>query len=118
MYKKHHPPSLEDEVWRLEKIAIDGKYHTWLASHKIGTVKDFMRMYVTDPITPRKMLDCSKLAWDTIVEHASTCVVNDGMLYAYSAEGIILSFNSIYELVAAATFDGQNYQFLDDSTKA
>ncbi|KAK3198225.1 hypothetical protein Dsin_021640 [Dipteronia sinensis] len=75
-----------------------------------------MRMYVTDPITLRKMLDCSKRAWDTIVEHASTCVVNDGMLYAYSAEGIILSFNSICELVAAATFDGQNYQFLDDST--
>ncbi|KAI9186349.1 hypothetical protein LWI28_016449 [Acer negundo] len=112
MYKKHHPPSLEDEVWRLEKIAIDGKYHTWLASHKIGTVKDFMLMYVTDPITPR-------MVRTTVLFYlASTCVVNDGMLYAYSAEGIILSFNSIYELVAAATFDGQNYQFLDDSTKA
>ena len=55
MYKKHHPSSLGDEVWRLEKIAKDGEYHTRLASHRIDTVKDFMRMYVTDPITLRKV---------------------------------------------------------------
>ncbi|KAK3198249.1 hypothetical protein Dsin_021664 [Dipteronia sinensis] len=113
VYKKHHPPSLGDEVWRLEKIGKDGKYHTRLASHRIDTVKHFMQMYFTDPTKLREMLDCSNQAWDKIVEHASTCVVNDGMLYAYSAEGIILSFNSVYNLVAAATFDGQNYQSID-----
>ncbi|MBA0678444.1 hypothetical protein Goari_019790, partial [Gossypium aridum] len=27
LYKKHHPPSLSDEVWRLEKIGKDGAFH-------------------------------------------------------------------------------------------
>ncbi|KAK4851394.1 hypothetical protein QYF36_014740 [Acer negundo] len=112
VYKKHCPPSLDDKVWRLEKIRKDGKFHQRLASHQIDTVKDFMRMYVTDPITLRKMLNCPKGAWDKIVEHASTCAVVDEKFYAYSVEGIGLLFNSIYMLVAA-TFDGHNYQYLD-----
>ncbi|KAK4843655.1 hypothetical protein QYF36_011094 [Acer negundo] len=112
VYKKHCPPSLDDKVWRLEKIRKDGKFHQRLASHQIDTVKDFMRMYVTDPITLRKMLNCPKGALDKIVEHASTCAVVDEKFYAYSVEGIGLLFNSIYMLVAA-TFDGHNYQYLD-----
>ncbi|KAK1580851.1 hypothetical protein Q3G72_000665 [Acer saccharum] len=114
-YGKHHPPSLDDEVWRLEKIRKDGKFHRWLASHQIDTVKDFMRMYVTYPTKLREMLDCPEGAWNTIVEHASTCDVNNEIFYTYSVEGIGLLFNSVYKLVAA-TFDGQNYQFLDDPT--
>ncbi|KAK1547905.1 hypothetical protein Q3G72_010507 [Acer saccharum] len=115
LYKKHYPPLLEDEVWRLEKIAKDGKYHTRLTSHNIHSVKDFLRLYVIDPNSLKRMLDCSNRAWDTIVEHASTCGLNDEIFYTYSGEGIGLLFNSIYKLVAA-TFDGQNYQFLDDPT--
>ncbi|KAK3198363.1 hypothetical protein Dsin_021778 [Dipteronia sinensis] len=115
LYKKHYPPLLEDEVWRLEKIAKDGKYHTRLTSHNICSVKDFLRLYVIDPNSLKRMLDCSNRAWDTIVEHASTCGLNDEIFYTYSVEGISLLFNCIYKLVAA-TFDGQNYQFLDDPT--
>ncbi|KAK2638542.1 hypothetical protein Ddye_026337 [Dipteronia dyeriana] len=115
LYKKHYPPMMEDEVWRLEKIAKDGKYHTRLTSHNICSVKEFLRLYVIDPNSLKKMLDCPNRAWDTIVEHASTCDLNDEIFYTYSVEGIGLLFNSIYKLVAA-TFDGQNYQFLDDPT--
>ncbi|KAK0601210.1 hypothetical protein LWI29_022188 [Acer saccharum] len=110
-----NPPSLDDEVLRLEKIRKDGKSHQWLASHQIDTVKDFMRKYVTDPTKPREMLDCPKGAWDTIVEHASTCDVNDEIFFTFSVDGISLLFNSVYKLVAA-TFDGQNYQSVDDPT--
>ncbi|TXG65242.1 hypothetical protein EZV62_006517 [Acer yangbiense] len=114
-YGKHHPPSLDDKVWRLDKIRKDGKYHRWLASHRIDTVKDFMRMYVTDPTKLREMLDCPDGAWNTIVEHASTCDVNDEISFTYSVDRIGLLFNSVYKLVAA-TFDGQNYQSVDDPT--
>lgn len=48
-YKKHHPPGMLDEVWRLEKIAKDGASHKRLASHGICTVKDFLRLYVSKP---------------------------------------------------------------------
>ncbi|TXG65260.1 hypothetical protein EZV62_006535 [Acer yangbiense] len=115
LYTKHHPPLLEDEVWRLEKIAKDGKYHTKLTSHNIRSIKDFLRLYVIDPNSLKRMLDCSNRVWDIIVKHASTCALNDEIFYTYSVEGIGLLFNSVYKLVAA-TFDGQNYQFLDDPT--
>ncbi|TXG65213.1 hypothetical protein EZV62_006488 [Acer yangbiense] len=84
-----NPPSLDDEVWHLEKIRKDGKSHQQLAPHQIDTVKDFMRKYVTDPTKPRE--------------------VRTTMLF------IFLLFNSVYKLVAA-TFDGQNYQSVDDPT--
>lgn len=42
MYRKHHPPSLFDEVWRLEKIGKDGAFHKRLNWSSINTVKDFL----------------------------------------------------------------------------
>lgn len=53
--KKHYPPSLDDEIWRLEKIAKDGKYHERLDKKGVRTVKDFMRMHTTDPGSLRKV---------------------------------------------------------------
>lgn len=43
VYKKHHPPSLSDEVWRLEKIGKDGAFHKRLSLEKIETVEDFLK---------------------------------------------------------------------------
>lgn len=51
VYKKHYPPSLDDEVWRLEKIGKDGAFHKKLASEGIKTVQDFLKMSVVD--TPK-----------------------------------------------------------------
>lgn len=47
-YKKHFPPSLDDDVWRLVKIGKDGAFHKKLASRGIKTVKDFLKMSVID----------------------------------------------------------------------
>ena len=44
VYKKHHPPMLEDEVWRLEKIGKDGAFHRKLAAEGINTVQDFLKV--------------------------------------------------------------------------
>ncbi|XP_043706798.1 calmodulin-binding protein 60 B-like isoform X2 [Telopea speciosissima] len=51
LYKKHYPPSLVDEVWRLEKIGKDGAFHKRLRSQNINTVKDFLTLLCID--TPR-----------------------------------------------------------------
>ncbi len=48
MYKKHYPPALNDEVWRLEKIGKDGSFHKRLNNQNIFTVEDFLRLVVRD----------------------------------------------------------------------
>ena len=48
MYKKHYPPALNDDVWRLEKIGKDGSFHKRLNKSGIVTVEDFLRLVVRD----------------------------------------------------------------------
>ncbi|KAF8399321.1 hypothetical protein HHK36_015186 [Tetracentron sinense] len=98
--KKHHPPSLIDEVWRLENIGKDGAFHMRLKRESIYTVKDFLTVFWTDtprlrnvtlhfsfPITyfglsinlllfsSEKILgtNMSNKKWEVTVEHARTC---------------------------------------------
>jgi hypothetical protein len=49
VYKKHYPPALEDDVWRLEKIGKDGAFHKRLSQEGIETVEQFLRLLVMDP---------------------------------------------------------------------
>lgn len=53
--KKHHPPKGEDEVWRLEGIGKDGKYHKRLSSKGIKNVCVFIKAYKRDPGSLRKV---------------------------------------------------------------
>ncbi|PWA93133.1 CALMODULIN-BINDING PROTEIN60 [Artemisia annua] len=119
-YMKHHPPSLNDEVWRLEKIAKGGKLDTRLGLNKIYTLKDFLQVYTTNESSLCMLLGGpNNTIWKTIIKHAKTCVLDD-KVYMYScADGIGISFNSILEVVGA-TFDGENYlsiNVLDDFQK-
>lgn len=112
--KKHYPPSLDDEIWRLEKIAKDGKYHERLAKNGVHTVRDFMRMHTTDPGSLYKIINASNKTWGTIVEHAATCDANDGKLYVFTGDGIGLLLNSIYKLVVVTFDGGVNYVHPND----
>lgn len=59
----------------------------------------------------------SNNTWEKIIEHATTCVVDDNEWYMYKvAESIVLVFNSIFKIVGAI-LDGQNYQPLDKLDK-
>ncbi|XVF57566.1 hypothetical protein PTKIN_Ptkin06aG0215900 [Pterospermum kingtungense] len=115
LYKKHYPPSHGDEVWRLERIAKDGAFHKRLTSNTVLTVKDFLRLYVTDQSALRNILGggISNRVWDTIIEHALSCDLDVDEWYTYTyygaAQRVELRFDSFYRVVAA-TFDGQNYQ--------
>ncbi|KAL4584974.1 hypothetical protein LXL04_009587 [Taraxacum kok-saghyz] len=85
VYKKHHPPYLSDEVWRLEKIGKDGAFHKRLNKEMIRTVKDFLALTYLDPVRLRTILGSgmSTKMWETAVEHAKSCVVDDKKLYLY-----------------------------------
>lgn len=56
LYKKHYPPALNDEVWRLEKIGKDGAFHKRLNKAGIVSVEDFLRFVVRDPQRLRNIL--------------------------------------------------------------
>ncbi|XP_042399498.1 calmodulin-binding protein 60 A-like isoform X2 [Zingiber officinale] len=108
LYKKHHPPSLEDDVWRLEKIGKDGVFHKRLAEYRIVTVQDFLKNFVMDPDKLRQMLGTgmSNKMWDATVEHAKKCIIPHEKLYSYNcSQGLVLVFNAINELLGAIIQD-------------
>ncbi|RDX91576.1 Calmodulin-binding protein 60 B, partial [Mucuna pruriens] len=118
-YKKHYPPCLNDDVWRLEQIAKDGKIHKRLSQlHGIHTVKDLLRLYTTNSSSLlEKVGKIPKRSWIAIIEHAKTCVIDDDKTFVYhtAEQSTSLFFNSIYVLLGV-TFDGQNYRSLDTLT--
>ncbi|XP_054805172.1 calmodulin-binding protein 60 F-like [Prosopis cineraria] len=102
LYKKHYPPALHDEVWRLDRIAKDGALHKKLIQANIVTVEDFLRLLVRDPQKLRSILGSgmSNRMWENTVEHAKTCVLGGKLFVYYTNEtndvGIV--FDDIYEL--------------------
>ncbi|KAL2231277.1 UNVERIFIED_CONTAM: Calmodulin-binding protein 60 C [Sesamum indicum] len=109
-YQKHYPPSLDDEVWRLEKIAKDGTSHEKLTRYGITSVRDFLRLYFSDQFTLRAILDkVSKRTWETIIGHATTCTLDDKNYMYRTGQGTGLVFNSIYKVIGV-TLDGQSSQ--------
>ncbi|XP_058740520.1 calmodulin-binding protein 60 B-like [Vicia villosa] len=117
-YKKHYPPLLNDEVWRLEKIAENGKFRERLNINEIHTVKDLLRLLMVNGSSLHKKFGkIQKKCWLAIVEHARSCVVDDYKLYCYEIIGqpILLLFNVIYELVGV-TFGEQKFYLPDDLT--
>ncbi|KAM1442660.1 hypothetical protein COP2_010507 [Malus domestica] len=104
LYKKHYPPHLTDEIWRLEKIAKDGAFHKRLCENGISTVEDFLRLYMKDASSLRNAFGViSNKIWETILEHAMTCKLDDHKYYAFhrAEEGVSLIFNSIHRLLGA-----------------
>ncbi|XP_043709203.1 calmodulin-binding protein 60 B-like isoform X2 [Telopea speciosissima] len=102
LYKKHYPPALTDDVWRLEKIGKDGSFHKRLNKAGIHTVEDFLRLIVRDQQKLRTILGSgmSNKMWEVLVDHAKTCVLS-GKLYVYypdDTRSVGIVFNHIYEL--------------------
>ncbi|KAH1108752.1 hypothetical protein J1N35_012520 [Gossypium stocksii] len=122
LYKKHYPPALNDEVWRLEKIGKDGSFHKKLNTAGIFTVEDFLRVAVRDQQKLRTILGSgmSNKMWDALLDHAKTCVLS-GKFYVYYTDdtrdvGVV--FNNIYEL--NGLISGEQYlpaDSLSDSQK-
>ncbi|XP_068664174.1 calmodulin-binding protein 60 B-like [Aristolochia californica] len=117
-YRKHYPPALDDDIWRLEKIGKDGVYHKKLSDGGIKTVQDFLRFLVTDSVGLRSKF-CSGMSsksWEATVQHARTCLLGN-KIYQYEKSGILLLLNSIYEIVGVA-FNGHVCQMLNELSAA
>ncbi|XVE57082.1 hypothetical protein DITRI_Ditri04bG0063500 [Diplodiscus trichospermus] len=100
LYKKHYPPSLSDEVWRLEKIGKDGAFHKRLSRENINTVKDFLTILFIDPSRLRHILGTGMSAkmWEVTVEHAQTCVL-DNRLHLYCPPGSQRKSGVVFNIV-------------------
>jgi hypothetical protein len=55
VYKKHYPPALDDEVWRLDRIAKDGACHKRLSRVNINTIEQFLRFHTMQPTKLRQV---------------------------------------------------------------
>ncbi|XP_051125372.1 calmodulin-binding protein 60 B-like [Andrographis paniculata] len=115
LYKKHYPPALTDEVWRLEKIGKDGSFHKRLNKAGIKTVEDFLRLVMRDPSQLRNILGSgmSNKMWESLVDHAKTCVLS-GKLYVYYPDelrNVGVVFNNIYVLIGLIS--GGQYHSVD-----
>ncbi|XP_039173392.1 calmodulin-binding protein 60 D [Eucalyptus grandis] len=77
-YEKHYPPSCDDEVYRLDRIAKDGKSHEKLMKVGINKVEDFLLQLFTDSDKLREILGKSIIPkrWDSLVRHAKTCKIS------------------------------------------
>lgn len=109
LYKKHHPPMLNDEVWRLEKIGKDGAFHKKLSREGINTVQDFLKLSVVDAQRLRKILGVgmSERMWDVTIKHAKTCEKGN-KYYVYRGHNFTIFMNSICQLLRA-DINGQSF---------
>ncbi|KAJ9174023.1 hypothetical protein P3X46_017097 [Hevea brasiliensis] len=113
LYKKHHPPRLNDEVWRLEKIGKDGAFHRKLAAEGINTVQEFLKLSTVDQQKLRRILGpgMSEKIWEVTIKHARTCELGNKH-YIFQGENLIVTVNPICEVVSA-TINGQTYSTSD-----
>lgn len=113
LYKKHYPPALHDEVWRLEKIGKDGAFHRKLAAQGVNTVQDFLKLNVIDSQKLRKILGIgmSEKMWEVTLKHAWTCDMGT-KLHVYRGSNHIIILNPVCQVVKAV-INGQNYVLRD-----
>ncbi|KAI3464046.1 hypothetical protein Pfo_020709 [Paulownia fortunei] len=113
LYKKHHPPSLSDEVWRLEKIGKDGAFHKRLSKERVNTVLDFLILLSLDPARLRNILGTGMSAkkWEVTVEHARTCVL-DKTLYLHNASTSLEKNGVVFNVVGQVMGMFSNGQYV------
>ncbi|KAJ3694438.1 hypothetical protein LUZ60_009918 [Juncus effusus] len=101
LYKKHYPPSLSDEVWRLDKIGKDGAFHKKLSEHKINNVQGFLKVLSVDPNYLRSILGVgmSDKMWEIVINHAKTCDPGE-KIFIHAGQNVIIYLNSICQIVS------------------
>ncbi|CAM0879063.1 unnamed protein product [Alopecurus aequalis] len=100
LYRKHYPPALGDDVWRLEKIGKEGAFHRKLVQNGIKTVGEFLQMLNFKPDVLRMTMGdgMTDRMWEVTTRHAKTCDAGD-KVYAYGAGGVTVYVNAICQLV-------------------
>ncbi|OEL26926.1 Calmodulin-binding protein 60 D [Dichanthelium oligosanthes] len=105
--EKRYPPSLDDDVFRLEEIARNGPYRRRLQEAEIFTVQDFLKALNKDPNKLREILkmESKNTSWSNLTKHARQCVLDEDTpeLKRYKSEdgNVALLFNCVHDLVGA-----------------
>lgn len=100
LYKKHYPPLLTDNIWRLKNIGKDGPIDKRLESEGVKTVQDFLKLDTIDPDKLKNLVGMSDRQWRTRLNHAKTC--NMGRkCYVFKSEECDVIFSPIGEILAA-----------------
>ncbi|KAK2965118.1 hypothetical protein RJ640_005281, partial [Escallonia rubra] len=124
LYEKHYPPSLVDEVWRLENISKKGVYYKRLSGAKITTVKDFLTLLSINPRRLQEILKAGDKTWKIIIEHARTCFIGKGMYMYYvpnsqEKTGVVFDVEgdaAAHRLVESASEHWDEVQSFDDES--
>ncbi|MQM11110.1 hypothetical protein Taro_044017 [Colocasia esculenta] len=98
LYKKHYPPALRDDVWRLKNIAKDGTFHKKLQAEHVNTVQDFLKLWVIDPDRLRSLVGLPDKTWEATVGHARTCTMGDKLYVHRCRQGDVLVLNPVCKL--------------------
>ncbi|KAL6660851.1 hypothetical protein ACP70R_000235 [Stipagrostis hirtigluma subsp. patula] len=81
LYKKHYPPLLTDNVWRLKNIGKDGPIDKRLESEGINNVQDFLKLNTIDPDKLQALHGMSEKQWTTTLNHAKTCDISEKCVF-------------------------------------
>lgn len=115
LYKKHYPPQLGDEVWRLDNISKDGKFHQRLAQAGVLNVQDFLKLSVINPINLKRILGgkkgISERKWESILKHARTSNLGN-KLYISAGPSYSIVLDPICQ-IWSINLDGEAYSTSD-----
>ncbi|XP_006659322.1 protein SAR DEFICIENT 1-like [Oryza brachyantha] len=104
LYKKHYPPVLTDNVWRLKNIGKDGPIDKRLEAEGVKNVQDFLKLNTIDPNKLKSLVGMSDRQWSATLNHAKTCDMG-GKCYIFKSEGCDLTFNPVGEILAVRIGD-------------
>ncbi|PWZ04030.1 Protein SAR DEFICIENT 1, partial [Zea mays] len=99
-YKKHYPPLMTDNIWRLKNIGKDGPIDKRLQSEGIRNVQDFLKLNTIDPEKLQALVGMSDKQWNTTLNHAKTCDMGR-KCYTFKTVGCDITFNPIGEVLRA-----------------
>lgn len=115
LYKKHYPPQLEDEVWRLENISKDGTFHQRLDQAGVVNVQDFLKLSVINPTNLKRILGgkkgISERKWESMLKHARTCNLGN-KLYISTGPNYSIVLDPICQILSI-NLDGETYSTSD-----
>ncbi|XP_042391965.1 protein SAR DEFICIENT 1-like [Zingiber officinale] len=102
--KKHHPPSLDDRVWRLKNIGKNGIFDKRLADAGIRTVQDLLKLSMLDMQRLRQIMGgghgMSDSTWEATISHARCCEMGKEV-YLYHGQILTLVLSPIGEVKGA-----------------
>ncbi|KAL2515716.1 calmodulin-binding protein 60 A-like [Forsythia ovata] len=99
LYEKRHPPSLTDDVWRLDHIGKDGAPCKRLHEANVTKVKEFLFLLSIDPQKLQQILGAGAKKWKGTVDHARECIIDDRNMHVYCSSSSESKNGVVFDVV-------------------